>query len=199
LGNELEIRVAFDLQPSIHDGLIRVEPLRVGDFEALYAVASDPLIWEQHPSKNRYQREVFAGYFESGIASGGALRVIDEAHGELIGCSRYYDLDEAQRKVSIGYTFLARKCWARGFNRALKQLMLDHAFKFVDRVIFQVGRDNWRSRKAMEKLGGVYIGEENVAYVPGEQASPNVVFKIDAADWIGTVARGAPAPGAGAR
>ncbi len=186
--------MAFDLQPSIHDGLIRVEPLRAEDFEALYAVASDPLIWEQHPAKNRFEREVFAGYFESGIASGGALRVMDDANGELLGSSRYYDLDEAQRKVSVGYTFLARKCWARGFNRALKKLMLEHAFKFVDRVIFQVGRDNWRSRKAMEKLGGVYIGEETVAYVPGEPASPNVVFKIDAADWMG-----AAAPGAGAR
>ena len=181
-------RVAFDLQPSIHDGLIRVEPLRAGDFEALYAVASDPLIWEQHPSKNRYQRDVFAGYFESGLKSGGALRVIDATHDELIGSSRYYDLDEAARKVSIGYTFLARNCWARGFNQALKKLMLNHAFKFVDRVTFHVGRDNWRSRKAMEKLGGVYIGEETMAYVPGEQANLNVVFKIDAADWVGAVA-----------
>ena len=176
--------MAFERQPSIHNDLIRLEPLRPGDFEALYAVACDPLIWEQHPAKERYQREVFAGYFRSGLESGGTLRVIDTVSGELIGSSRYYDLDEAQRKVSVGYTFIARKYWARGYNRALKQLMLDHAFKFVDRVIFQVGRDNLRSRKAMEKLGGVYIGEETLAYVPGEQASPNVVFKIDKADWL---------------
>lgn len=176
--------MAFDLQPSIHADRIRLEPLRAIDFEALYEVASDPLIWEQHPSKDRYRRDVFAAYFKSGLESGGALRVIDNTSGELVGSSRYYDLDEARRQVSIGYTFLARKCWARGFNRALKKLMLDHAFKYVDRAIFQVGRDNMRSRRAMEKLGGVYIGEETVAYVPGERASPNVVFKIDAADWF---------------
>ena len=175
--------MAFELQPSIHNDLIRLEPLRAGDFEALYAVASDPLIWEQHPAKDRYQREVFMNYFTSGLESGGALRVIDNANGELIGSSRYYDLDAAQSKVSVGYTFIARRCWARGYNRALKQLMLDHAFKFVNRVTFQVGRDNLRSRKAMEKLGGIYIGEETVAYVPGERASPNVVFKIDKGDW----------------
>ncbi len=97
--------MAFDLQPSIHNDLIRLEPLRAQDFEALYAVASDPLIWEQHPAKERYRREVFAGYFESGLSSGGALRVIDSGNGELIGSSRFYDLDEAARKVSIGYTF----------------------------------------------------------------------------------------------
>jgi RimJ/RimL family protein N-acetyltransferase len=181
--------VVFDRQPSIRHDLIRLEPLRAGDFEALYAVASDPLIWEQHPVRDRYKREVFSGYFKSGLESGGALRVIDDANGELIGSSRYYDLDEQQGKVSVGYTFIARRCWALGYNRALKQLMLDHAFKYVDRVIFQVGRDNMRSRKAMEKLGGVYIGEEMVAYVPGEQASPNVVFKIDKTDWLSAGAR----------
>jgi RimJ/RimL family protein N-acetyltransferase len=180
--------VAFELQPTLHNELIRLEPLRPDDFEALYAVASDPLIWEQHPAKDRHQRDVFAGYFKSGIESGGALRIIDDTNGELIGSSRFYDLDEALSKVSVGYTFIARSRWARHFNRALKKLMLDHAFEFVNRVTFQVGRDNWRSRKAMEKLGGVYIGEETIAYVPGEQASPNVIFKIDASDWTGSQA-----------
>jgi RimJ/RimL family protein N-acetyltransferase len=180
--------VAFELQPTLRNELVRVEPLRSDDFEALYAVASDPLIWEQHPAKNRCQREVFAGYFNSGIECGGALRIIDDTNGELIGSSRFYDLDETASKVSVGYTFIARSRWARHFNRALKKLMLDHAFEFVNRVTFQVGRDNWRSRKAMEKLGGVYIGEETIAYVPGEQASPNVIFKIDASDWTGSQA-----------
>jgi RimJ/RimL family protein N-acetyltransferase len=181
--------VPFDRQPSLQNGLIRIEPLRAGDFESLYAVAADPLIWEQHPAKNRCERDVFYGYFTSGLESGGALRVIDAANGELIGSSRYYDLDEAERKVSVGYTFIARKYWARGYNRALKELMLNHAFKSLDRIIFQVGRDNLRSRKAMEKLGGILIGEETLAYVPGEKASPNVVFKIDKADWLAKAAR----------
>jgi RimJ/RimL family protein N-acetyltransferase len=175
--------VAFELQPCLQNELIRLEPLRPDDFEALYAVAADPLLWEQHPAKDRYKREVFAGYFKSGIDSGGALRIFDNTDGQLIGSSRYYDLEEAQSKVSVGYTFIARSHWARHYNAQLKKLMLDHAFKFVNRVTFQVGCDNWRSRRAMEKLGGVYIGEETVAYVPGEQANPNVIFKIDADDW----------------
>ena len=176
--------MTFDLQPRIHNDLIRLEPLGGQDFESLYAVASDPLVWEQHPSRDRYKREVFEGYFKGALESGGAFRVIDNTDQELIGSSRYYDLDEAKRQVSIGYTFIARSRWGSNYNRALKTLMLDHAFRFVDRVIFQVGIHNWRSRKAMEKLGGVYIGEESVSY-SGEPAHPNVVFKIDAADWAG--------------
>jgi RimJ/RimL family protein N-acetyltransferase len=172
----------FELQPKIHNELIRLEPLRPEDFEDLYAVASDPLIWEQHPSKDRYQREVFLNFFNGAIESGGAFRVIDNLTGELIGSSRFYDFDERERKINIGYTFIARSRWGSGYNRALKNLMLDHAFRFVDRAIFQVGVNNWRSRKAMEKLGGVYIGEEPVSY-SGEPSHPNVIFKIDAADW----------------
>jgi len=174
--------MAFELQPRIHNELIRLEPLAAGDLEVLYAVASDPLIWEQHPSKDRYQRPIFEGFFKGAMESGGAFRVIDNTNGELIGSSRYCHYDEAQRQISIGYTFIARNRWARHYNRALKTLMLDHAFKYVDRVTFKVGVNNWRSRKAMEKLGGIYIGEELVSYY-GEPGHPNVVFKIDAADW----------------
>src|SRR5258708_32094375 len=116
------------------------------------------------------------------MESGGAFRATDNENGELIGSSRYCNQDPANRQIEIGYTFLARSRWARHYNLALKTLMLDHAFKFVDRVTFKVGIDNWRSRKAMEKLGGIYIAEESVSY-SGEPAHPNVVFKIDAADW----------------
>lgn len=174
--------VQFELQPTIENRGVRLAPLRADDFDALYAVASDPLIWEQHPNKNRYQRDIFATYFQGAIESGGAVRVFDNATGELIGSSRYYDLDEARRAVAIGYTFIARSHWGGQYNRALKTLMLEHAFRFVDRVIFHVGAGNLRSRRAMEKLGGVLIGEVAMSYY-GEPSHQNVVYKIDAADW----------------
>ncbi|MGC1520368.1 MAG: GNAT family N-acetyltransferase [Steroidobacteraceae bacterium] len=172
----------FELQPRIENRWVKLEPLGAADFGALYSVASDPLIWEQHPNQNRYQRDVFAVYFQGAIESGGALRVIDNSSGVLIGSSRYYDLDEAERCVAIGYTFIARSHWGGPANRALKTLMLEHAFRCVDRVIFHVGAANVRSRKAMEKLGGVLIGEVTMSY-HGEPSSPNVIYKIDAADW----------------
>ena len=174
--------MTFELQPRMQNDLIRLEPLEVGDFERLYAVASDPLIWEQHPSKERYQRPVFENFFKGAMESGGAFLVFDNTDRELIGSSRYCDYEKDKRQISIGYTFIARSRWARHYNLALKTLMLDHAFKFVDRVTFQVGVNNWRSRKAMEKLGGIYIGEESVSY-SGEPSHPNVIFKIDAGDW----------------
>ena len=136
--------MSFELQPRIQNELIKLEPLEAGDFEALYAVASDPLIWEQHPVSDRYQRPAFEAFFKGGMESGGAFRIIDNINGELIGSSRYCDYEEAKRQISIGYTFIARSRWARNYNRALKTLMLDHAFKYVDRVTFKVGINNWR-------------------------------------------------------
>jgi RimJ/RimL family protein N-acetyltransferase len=175
-------RMPFELQPRIENQWIRLEPLAAGDFDELYSVASDPLIWEQHPNKDRYRREVFATYFKGAIESGGAFRVIDNTAGALIGSSRYYDLDEARRSIAIGYTFIARDYWGGHYNRALKTLMLEHAFRWVDRVIFHVGEDNLRSRKAMEKLGGIHIGEVAMSYY-GEPSRQNVIYEIRAGDW----------------
>jgi RimJ/RimL family protein N-acetyltransferase len=173
----------FELQPTIENHWIKLEPLRSADFEALYSVASDPLIWEQHPNTDRYRREVFATYFEGAIGSGGAFRVIDNTNQTLIGSSRYYDLDDERRLIAIGYTFMARSRWGGEYNRALKSLMLGHAFQYVDRVLFHVGIKNLRSRRAMEKLGGVLIGETAISYY-GEPSHPNVVYKIDRVDWM---------------
>lgn len=174
--------MTFDLQPRIANRWIKLEPLEPGDFEALHAIASDPLIWEQHPNPNRHQRDVFATYFKGAIESGGAFRVIDHASGALIGSSRFYDLDLVQGVVAIGYTFITRDHWGGRYNRALKTLMLEHAFKYLERVIFHVGVNNGRSRKAMEKLGAVHIGEAAMSYY-GEPALQNVVYQIERTAW----------------
>jgi RimJ/RimL family protein N-acetyltransferase len=145
---------AFDLQPTLVGQSISLRPLMAGDFDALFAVAADPLIWEQHPEPLRYQRPVFERFFAAALASGGALVVTDNRSGEVIGSSRYYDWHPAGREVAIGYTFLARSHWGGTTNGEMKRLMLGHAFRSADVVWFHVGKNNWRSRKAMEKIGG---------------------------------------------
>jgi RimJ/RimL family protein N-acetyltransferase len=174
--------VPFELQPTLGNAWISLRPLRADDFEPLYAIAADPLLWEQHPSSNRHQREVFQNYFKGAMESGGALLVQDNKTDQVIGCSRYYEYDQAQRSIAIGYTFIARSHWGGGYNRWLKTLMLDHAFRFVDAVLFHVGEKNLRSRRAMEKLGATLIGEAAISYY-GEQSNQNVIYRIDRAGW----------------
>lgn len=172
----------MNLQPTLQNALVTLRPLQETDFEDLYAIASDPQIWAQHPNPDRYQRPVFQTYFAGALASQGALLISRTADGVLIGCTRYYDHEPAHGTVKIGYTFFSRLCWGRGFNGACKALMLAHAFQHVDRVLFEVGSCNMRSRIAMTRLGARQVGESVVAYF-GEASRPNVIFEIARADW----------------
>jgi RimJ/RimL family protein N-acetyltransferase len=148
----------IELQPTLRGELLEMRPLRSEDFDELFAVASDPLIWEQHPSRDRGEEGPFRIFFRESLESGGALVAIDRANGRIIGASRYHGFDPAKSEVEIGWSFLARRYWGGRFNREMKRLMLEHAFGFVDRVVFLVGRDNHRSRRAVEKIGAVEIG-----------------------------------------
>jgi len=150
--------VPFELQPVLTGDLIELRPLRADDFPALFAVASDPLIWEQHPEPDRCTEPVFRRFFSGAIESGGAFVVIDRRDGRMIGSSRYADYNEAKSEIEIGWTFLARAHWGGVYNGEMKRLMLTHAFRFVRRVVFRVGPNNHRSQRALEKIGATYIG-----------------------------------------
>jgi RimJ/RimL family protein N-acetyltransferase len=167
--------VPFDLQPTLRGALVELRPLRDADFDALYAVASDPLIWEQHPVPDRCTLGVFTAFFREAMESGGALLVTDRTDRQVIGTSRFHGYDQAASEVEIGWTFLARSHWGGAYNGEMKRLMLQHAFRFVRRVVFLVGPHNLRSQRAMEKVGGVRAGSRVDAY--GRQS---VVFEITA-------------------
>ena len=148
----------FELQRTLKGELLELRPLRPEDLRDLYAVASDPLIWEQHPAKDRYKEEVFQVFFREALESGGALIAVDARDGRVIGSSRFHGYAEGKSEVEIGWTFLARSHWGGTFNREMKRLMLRHAFRFVDVVLFLVGPQNRRSQRGVEKIGGVRVG-----------------------------------------
>jgi RimJ/RimL family protein N-acetyltransferase len=131
-----------------------LRPLRESDFDDLYAVASDPLIWEQHPVPDRYREESFREFFSEHLASGGALVAIDRRNGRIVGTSRFHGHDARRREVEIGWTFLARSHWGGAFNGELKRLMLEHAF----RSVFLIHPENIRSQRSVEKIGAVRVG-----------------------------------------
>lgn len=150
--------MSFDLQPELKGKLLELRPLRASDFHPLYAVASDPLIWEQHPARDRWKEDVFRRLFQDSLDSGGALTAIDCKLGQVIGSSRFHGYDAQKSEIEIGWTFLARSHWGGTYNREMKELMLRHAFAFVDHVVFLVDPKNLRSRRAVEKIGGTHVG-----------------------------------------
>jgi N-acetyltransferase len=173
--------MAFDLQPTLRDALVELRPLRASDHDALYAVASDPLIWEQHPDKTRSEPAGFQTFFEQALASGGALLASDGESHRVIGSSRFHGYDPRQDEVEIGWTFLARSHWGGRYNGAMKRLMLDHAFRFVGRVVFLIDPSNHRSQRAVEKLGGVRVESRRDAN--GREC---YVLQINASAWTVT-------------
>jgi N-acetyltransferase len=149
--------VGFDLQPHLKGELLELRPLATDDWDLLFAVASDPLIWEQHPEQDRYTENVFRIFFKEALESGGAFVIIDSKTQQIIGSTRFYGYDPEKSEIEIGWTFLARKYWGGRFNAEMKRLLLSHAFKFVENVVFFVGEDNIRSQKAMEKVGAIKV------------------------------------------
>ena len=169
--------MSFDLQPNLEGELIELRPLRPEDWDDLFAVASDPLIWKQHPESNRYKEEVFKVFFREALESGGAFVVIEKKTQQISGSTRFYGYDPKKSEIEIGWTFLARKYWGGRYNRELKRLMLDHAFKFVENVVFFVGENNIRSQKATEKIGAIKSGVMQKIY-GNRPPSPNVRYVI---------------------
>ena len=168
----------FDLQPNhLKNNLISLSPLQENNFEELYAVANDEQLWEQHPNKLRYQRDVFQNFFEGAMLSGGAFLIRDSKTNEVVGSSRFYDYNETENSILIGYTFIGRKFWGNNYNKSLKKLMLDYAFQHVNKVYFHIGAFNIRSQKAIEKIGAIKVDEFEVEYY-GENSKLNFVYEI---------------------
>ncbi|MFM7532398.1 MAG: GNAT family N-acetyltransferase [Rubrivivax sp.] len=182
-----------NLQPTLTGPTLLLRPLAAGDFDALHAAAADPLVWALHPEPTRWKPEVFRRFFESGLACGGALLAIERSSGEVVGSSRYYHWKPEPAEITVGFTFLVRRLWGGLANREMKALMLGHAFGFARAIWFDVGVDNLRSRRAMEKLGGTLARETPADPLTG--AAAHVHYRIERAAWLGGLAARA---GAGA-
>ncbi|MEH3041158.1 MAG: GNAT family N-acetyltransferase [Sphingomonas paucimobilis] len=164
----------MDRQPVLIGELVTVRPTTADDYDALFGVASDPAIWDQHPAHDRWQRDVFRAFFDEGLATGGMLTIRDAADGAVIGATRFVPAEP--HAVEIGWTFLARSHWRRGYNREVKRLMIDHALVQVDAVRFSAGEDNHRSRRAIEALGAMQLPEAMVER--GGQVVPRVIYEL---------------------
>jgi RimJ/RimL family protein N-acetyltransferase len=171
-----------DLQPTLTGETVIIRPITADDWRELFGAASDPAIWELHPVRNRYTEPAFREFFDGAISSKTAFVFVDRATGRLIGSSRYHGYDADLSEIEIGWTFIVRDCWGGRTNREVKRLMLEHAFGFVDTVIFWVGNQNWRSQRAVEKIGGVRRG--GLHFREGSSTAPYFIFAIAKQDYL---------------
>lgn len=172
----------INIQPVLENEFVLLSPLCNADFEVLYSVASDPKVWEQHPNKDRWKREVFQNFFEGALQSKGAFKVMDKETRTCLGSTRFYDYNEDEKSILVGYTFYSAKCWGKGINHSVKKLMLNYIFQFVNTVYFHIGADNIRSQISIGRLGAEKIAELEVAYF-GELPKLNFVYRINKEGW----------------
>jgi RimJ/RimL family protein N-acetyltransferase len=158
----------FDFQPHLIGELVSLRPTLPTDWDALHAVGSDPEIWEQHPRANRGTELQFRIYFDEGLSSGASLIALNRTDGAMVGWSRYLTEYAEPGEIEIGGTFLGRAYWGGAYNRDMKALMLNHAFRFVPRVIFRIGEHNLRSRRATEKIGAKLTDRVQTVIIDGK-------------------------------
>lgn len=175
--------MTFNIQPILENNYICLHPLSENDFDELFKVASDPKIWEQHPNKNRWKKEVFTIFFEGAIQSKGAFKILDRENNQCIGCTRFYDYNIDENSILIGYTFYATKCWGKGINKMVKELMLDYIFNFVSKVYFHIGAENIRSQIAINRIGAEKVDIQEITYF-GEEPEQNYVYQINKEFWL---------------
>lgn len=154
----------MDLQPNLNGRLVGLRPLVNSDFQALFEAASNASIWEQHQNKDRYTIEGFTLFFKDAMASGGALCILDNSEN-IIGSSRFKIIDQADRIIEIGWTFLKKQYWGGSYNREVKQLMINYALNYFKKVVFYVDEKNTRSQKALEKIGAIRSFEYDQSWV----------------------------------
>jgi RimJ/RimL family protein N-acetyltransferase len=169
----------MNLQPTLSNDLVKILPLKESDFDDLYEIASDKLLWEQHPEKDRYKREVFLKLFQEAMLSNTAFSIIDIKTNKTIGSTRFYEYSSVDKSVAIGYTFISRNYWATPYNRALKNVMIDYAFQYVETIVFHVGDTNFRSQKAVEKLSAIHTE----IILNRENGKSHFVYKLNQEKW----------------
>ena len=172
----------FNIQPILENEKVILYPLQEKDFEVLYAVASDPKIWEQHPNKDRWKKDIFNTFFDGAMQSKGAFKIVDKTTGNVIGSTRFYDYHEKENSIFIGYTFYATSYWGKGINHLVKTTMLDYIFQFVSKVYFHIGANNLRSQISIGRLGAEKTAEKEVTYF-GENLRLNFVYEISKQKW----------------
>lgn len=179
------------LKQAISGELLFLRLLEPNDFEALHSAASNPKIWEQHPQKDRYKREIFQKFFDSALESVAAYAIIDNATEKVIGSTRYYSLTQHEQEayapyvpriedsICIGYTFLQTEYWGGKYNKELKEIMIRHACSLYSSIIFQVGVDNKRSRIAVERLGATLLPYKDELANEDNSRTEHVIYRLD--------------------
>ena len=161
----------MDIKDKLENKNFILKLLNNNDFDLLYNIGKNKKIWEQHPENDRWKKEKFNIFFNKGIENKfGLYGIYDKSKNTIIGSTRYYSYSKKKKSIKIGFTFLTPEYWSSDTNLQIKTLMLGYAFKYVENIYFDIGKNNIRSIKAIEKIGAsLHLDADigNVLYILG--------------------------------
>jgi len=168
---------------------VRLEPLRAEHADGLRSALADGELWRLWytavPTLDTMESYIVAALAERD--AGVSLPfVVRDASGDIVGSTRYCNVDAAHRRLEIGYTWYAARVQRTGLNTEAKLLLLRHAFEALDCIAVEF-RTNWfneRSRHAIARLGAKQDGVlRNHRLMPDGSYRDTVVFSIIASEW----------------
>jgi RimJ/RimL family protein N-acetyltransferase len=180
--------------PTLEGPCVRLEPLTLAHLPALEAIAFDPTIWRYMVFSVRTPADLRA-WVEAALSAettGTTLPWVTIKRGhngapdELIGCTRFLDLDLHNRTTELGNTWLTAPYRGTRINTEAKLLQLTYAFDTLNllRVSFKTHIANQRSQAAIRAVGGIYEGTfRNHLLMPDGSQRDSCWFSIIAKDW----------------
>jgi RimJ/RimL family protein N-acetyltransferase len=170
--------------------LVRLEPLSLDHVGALTAAGCHEQLWAWTTNRIGSESEMRT-YVEMALQwqmEGTALPFVTRsaATGELIGSTRFANIDKANRRAEIGWTWVTPGWQRRGANVEAKYLMLAHAFEVMGciRVEFKTDVLNQQSRRALRGIGAVEEGVlRNHMVVWNGRLRDSVYFSILPSEW----------------
>jgi RimJ/RimL family protein N-acetyltransferase len=174
----------------LENSRVRLRPLETADFEALKPVAFNPELWKY--TLTRADDAVsLAAYLAAAVQSRQQelrypFAIIDRRTGRLAGSTSYYNINEAEQRLSIGYTWVGREFQRSGLNRAAKHLLLCHAFGDLgcERVELETDSRNHKSQEAMRRMGAAEEGTlRSHRITQGGIRRDTVIFSVLRPEW----------------
>jgi N-acetyltransferase len=179
---------------------VYLKELRPEYLPALKQLAKDPRLWEYTKSfiiddsfDEQFDHYMKMAFGEQGdcIFSVGLQKsfvIFRSSDDAIIGMTRYYGIDEKNKRLDIGYTWYTPEVWGRVHNKECKLLLLQYAFEVLqmNRVGFHVAHINLRSQRAVEKIGGVKEGVmRKHSYQKDGSIRHTVLYSILNEEWEG--------------
>ena len=163
-----------------------LEPAADRHLPDLLAAAADPDVWTWMPWRRPTDADELAALLEGERAIAYPFAQLDATSGRAVGITTYRDVDERNRTLEIGGTWIGRPWWRTAINTEAKLLFLGHAFETLgaNRVAIKTDIRNERSQAAIERLGAVREGVVRHQYIrPDGTLRDTVLYSVVPEEW----------------